>query len=271
MPELPDVQRMPQPAPRLVASVRLGEPRRQKSGSGRSRDPPILPDGSSGPTTIYVSGPSRAVVNGVAFAFAEMIDLAPFWLDVRDPTAQSDGPDPGSTGWIPPDRLFVSEGGRGLEVAPENLGKALWTIVRSDEPESVLSHLTDFLRLPELIQEILSATGSGLGIKALVAANTDRVAHLFSRTAEGLQHFLGTLAASHLSIVAAHTGTTVPGRFGFATVFRVDVESPARWSEGTIVCEQGIAHGPFAVGRANRLSDVPAIARVFNGLYSKTL
>ncbi|MGA7861644.1 MAG: hypothetical protein WCB19_07280, partial [Thermoplasmata archaeon] len=219
------------------------------------------------PTTVFVSGPSRSVVNGVAFALAEMIDLTPFWLDVRDGKESSDSPDPASTGWIPPDRLFISEGGRGLEAEAPGTEAALWTIVRSDEPASVLSHLTDFLRLPELIQEILSTTGTNGGPKALVTANSDRVTHLFPRTAEGLQRFLRTLAASSLSIVAAHTGTGGPGRFGFETVFRLDVESPSSWTEGTIVCEQGIAQGPFAVSRANRLSDIPGIARVLSGLF----
>ena len=267
MPELSDVHRVPQPSPRIVANARMGEARRPKHGTGRSQDPPILSDRTHGPATVFVGGTSRPVVNGVAFALAEMIDLTPFWLDVRDGKGSFDGPDPASTGWIPPDRLFVSEGGRGLEPEAPGTEQALWTIVRSDEPGSVLSHLTDFLRLPELIQEILSATGTDRDPKALVTANSDRVAHLFPRTAEGLQRFLRTLAASSLSIVAAHTGTVGPGRFGFATVFRLEVESPSNWSEGTIVCEQGIAQGPFAVGRANRLSDIPGIARVLSGLF----
>ena len=61
-----------------------------------NRDPPIRPVG--GPTTVFVSGPSRSVVNGVAFALAEMIDLTPFWLDVRDGKESSDSPDPAGPG-----------------------------------------------------------------------------------------------------------------------------------------------------------------------------
>ncbi|MGC2288981.1 MAG: hypothetical protein WA688_03895 [Thermoplasmata archaeon] len=207
------------------------------------------------------------MVNGVAFALAEMIDLTPFWLDVRDPARPSEGPDPGNTGWIPPDRLFVSEGGRGLEPTRPGADSELWSIVRSDEPASVLSHLTDFLRLPEVIQEILSATPPNGGPKALIAANSDRIAHLFPRTAEGLHRFLGTMAVTSLNIFAAHTGPTGPARFGFATVFTLHLDSPTNWMEATIVCEQGIAQGPFAIGRTNRLSDVPGISRVLSGLF----
>jgi hypothetical protein len=266
MPELPDADRTPQPSPRLLASARKMETTAPSGGRGRNPNSPILPRRDNAPTTVYVGGSSRAVVNSVAFALAETIDLTPFWLDVKDSKSASDGPDPASLGWIPPDRLFVSENGDGLEIDVEGAMKSLWTIVRADEPASVLSSLTDFLRLPELIQEILSATAPTGGPKALVAANSDRVAHLFPRTAEGLQRFLATLAASSLSIVAAHTGPGVPGRFGFSTVFRVDAASPADWMEGTIVCEKGIDQGPFAVGRSTRLSDVPGIARVFRGL-----
>jgi hypothetical protein len=268
MPELPDAHRVPQPSPRSLATLRLGQPKARKVDTGRIPDPSILPNRGPTPATVFVGGRSRSVVNGVAFALAETIDLTPLWLDVREPRAVSDGPDPGSTGWIPPERLFISEGGRGLEAVPDHPTKTIWDIVRSDEPTSVLSNLTDFLRLPELIQDILSTLGDAQGAKALVAANTDRIAHLFPRTADGLQRFLGTLAASHLSIVAAHTGATGPGRFGFATVFRVGAQSPAKWMEGTLVCEQGIDQGTFAVGRANRLSDIPAIARVLTNLFS---
>jgi len=266
MPELPHASRTPQPTPRIVATVKRG-PSRSRSGAARNQDPPVRADGAHQPTTIFVGGASRPVVNGVAFALAELIDLTPFWLDVRDANHTAEGSDPGNTGWIPPDRLFVSEGGEGLQASTLASSPALWTIVRSDEPASVLTHLTNFLRLPELIQEILSAAAANGGPKAVVVANSDRFAHLFPRTAEGLQRFLGTLTASELSIVAGHTGRVGGARFGFDVVFSLDSHSPEKWMESTITCEKGIARGPFAVGRANRLSDVPGIARVFTGLY----
>jgi hypothetical protein len=236
----------------------------------RQRDPPIRPSRGGNPATVFVAGRSRPVVNGVAYALAEIIDLTPFWLEVRDSAKPPEGPDPGNTGWVPPDRLFVSEGGRGLEPTRASATPEIWTLVRSDEPSSVLSHLNDFLRLPEVIQEILSATPAGGGPKAVVVANSDRVAHLFPQTAQGLQRFLGTVAATSLNIVAAHTGRVGPSRLGFGTVFRVDADAPAHWMEGTIVCEQGIERGPFAVGRTNRLSDIPGIARVCSNLFSVT-
>jgi hypothetical protein len=270
MPELPDIRRVPQPGRPLVQKVRNRGSPAASVGPSRQQDPPLRSSRRGNPATVFVSGRSRPVVNGVAYALAEVIDLAPFWLAVRDPAKPTEGPDPGNTGWIPPERLFVSEGGRGLEPNPVMAAPEIWTLVRSDEPSSVLSHLNDFLRLPEVIQEILSATPAGGGPKAVVVANSDRVAHLFPRTAQGLQRFLGSMAVTTLNIVAAHTGRVGPGRLGFGTVFRVNADSPANWMEGTIVCEQGIGEGPFAVGRANRLSDIPRIARVCSNLFSVT-
>jgi hypothetical protein len=267
MSEVPDAPRIPHPSLRAAPSVPQPSSPGRRAGSGRNGDPPIRPSQGGNPATVFVAGDSRPLVNSVAFAFAEMIDLTPFWLEVRDPKGAAEGPDPGNTGWVPPDRMFVSEGGRGFEPAAGDTPPDLWTIVRADEPATVLSHLTDFLRLPEVIQEILSATASVDGPRAVVVAGSDRVAHLFPRTAEGLQRFLGSMAVTSLNIVAAHTGPTGPGRFGFATVFRVAAESPQNWLKGTIVCEQGIAQGPFAVGRTNRLSDVPAIARVLSNMF----
>lgn len=269
MSELPEAGRFPKPSRRATA-VRNEKP----VGTGRiaaQRDNWFsLAGNGTRPSTVFVGGSSRSVVNSVAFALAEMLDLAPLWLDVRDRSEAPTGPDPASTGWIPPDRLFVSENGRGLEPEAPLPDSALWAIVRSDEPASVLSHLTDFLHLPTLLQEIVSAAEPSGAPKALVVANSDRVAHLFPRTADGLQQYLRTLAAASISILAAHTGPSGPSRFGFKLVFRVDAPRPADWVRGTLVCEQGIDGGPFSVGRTNRLSDLPSVARVFRGLFPPT-
>lgn len=270
MPESPDANPVPQPSPRVVAGVRKENPGGSKSTGGRNQDPPVRLGRDGKPTTVFVGGTSRPVVNSVAYAIAEMIDLTPFWLDVRDAAQSPDGLDPATTGWIPPDRMFVSEGGRGLEPEALVAGASLWKLVRADESPALLSQLKEFLQLPEVIQEILSAASPKSGPKAVVTANSDRLVHMFPKTPEGLQRFLTSIAGASLSIVAAHTGAPVQARFGFKTVFRVDVETPARWMEGTIVCEQGIAQGPFALGRSNRLSDVPGIARVFAGLHHLT-
>lgn len=268
MSEPPATEPAPSPSPRALVTLQKASSR-VRGVPGRNQDPPIRASGTPHPTTVFIGGDCRPVVNAVAFAMAELLDLTPFWLEVRDPDAPLDGPDPGTTGWIPPDRLFVSEGGTGLQASKLASTDALWTLVRADEPESVLTLLTDFLRLPEVIQEIVSTASANGGPKAVVAANSDRFAHLFPRTAAGLQRFLQTLEASSLSIIAAHTGRTGPGRFGFRQVFRVSAQSPEKWMEGTITCEQGIDQGTFAVGRATRLSDVPSIARVCIGLFSK--
>lgn len=267
MTEQSDIGRAPTPTLRAAPHVRLRGPSGPRSLYGRNGDPPIRPSQGGNPATVFVGGSSRPVVNSVAFALAEIIDLTPFWLDVRDPKGPAEGPDPGNSGWIPPDRLFVSEGSRGFQPPVPGQVPHLWTIVKADEPTTVLTQLTDFLRLPEVIQEILSATSSLDGPRAVVVAGSDRVAHLFPKTAEGLQRFLGTMAVTSMNIVAAHTGRTGPGRFGFGTVFRVNAEASQNWLEGTLVCEQGIAQGPFAVGRKNRLSDIPSISRVLSALF----
>lgn len=267
MPEQPVARRVFPPNPRTIERARRSAPPLFPPGGGSYQDPPIAPERGAGPTTVFVGGSSRGVVNAVAYALAELIDLTPFWLNVKDSRTRSIDPDPGSVGWIPPDRMFVSEDGRGLEVMVEGAMQALSTVVRSDEPASALSNLTEFLKLPELIQDILSAAPENGAPKALVAANSDRVTHLFPQTAKGLRQFFATIAAANVSILAAHTGPVGPGRFGFATVFQVRTASPGDWIEGTLICEKGIEGGPFAVGRTTRLSDVPGIARVLNAIF----
>lgn len=226
----------------------------------------VLPAGALGkPSTIFVYGDCRPVVNGVAFAMADMLDLAPFWLEVRDGKG-GDESNAATVGWIPSDRFFISQEGSGLEPNHGIANLALWTIVRSDEPAEELAKLTDFLRLPTLLQEMIGRWTPDSSPRAVVVANAERIKHLFPREPGELRRLLSTILEHSASLVVTHTGQPGDGRFGFNAVFRVHATSFESWNEGTLECEKGRARGPFSIGRPRRLADIPSVARILSGL-----
>ena len=242
-------------------------PPRDNSGPVDLDEQWVLPAGAHGkPATIYVYGDCRPVVNGVAFAMAEMLDLRPLWLEVRGPAEDGDDTTAATAGWVPSDRYFVSHDGTGLEANDAVANLALWTIVRSDEPTEVLADLTDFLRLPRLLQEMIGQAMPDSSPRALVVANVERVKHLFPGGPGGLRRFLSTILNHSASLVVAHTGQPGEERWAFNAVFRVHATTFGAWSEGSLECEKGRSRGPFSIGRSCRLSDVPSVARVLAGL-----
>jgi len=224
----------------------------------------FLPKGwSERPVSVFVGGNSRPVTNLVAYAIAEDLDTHPFWLDIRDPQAPSPPLDPARLGWITPERLFVSE--KVADLAPQDsvANAALWSIIRTDEPENVLSHLADLLRLPSLLQQVVGRAAPAGVHRALGIANMDRAAHLYPEGAESLRAFLRTLLESSMSIVAAYAGKGSGRRFAFDLVYSVDADGQDNWREATISCEQGLAPLSTAVSGSQKLSEIPAISRVF--------
>lgn len=234
------------------------------SGNPAPSNHSFLPKGwSDRPVSVFVGGSSRPLTNLVAYAVAETLDTKPFWLDIREPHGPVPVSDPARLGWIPSDRLFVSEQVGDLEPQDTVANAALWSIIRTDEPESVLSHLADLLRLPTLLQEVVGrATPTGTR-RALGIANMDRAAHLYPGDPEALRVLLKTLLSSSLSIVGAYTGKVGTRRFAFDLVYSVEADGQEDWRDATISCEQGLAPLAPAIAEPRKLSEIPALSRVF--------
>jgi hypothetical protein len=226
----------------------------------------LPPDRQGQPCSIYVHGECRPLVNGVAFAMAEMLDLSPLWLEVRTKARSRLEPSISRAGWVPPERLFLSDAGSGLEPNHLIANLALYNVVRSDEPAEILLELTDFLRLPELIQQAIGAATERASPRAIGVANSERVSHLFPRDRPSLQAFLTSIQHRSISLVAAHTGPVGDQRFAFDAVFQVLGPSLGAWAAGALVCEKGLAKGPYAIGRSRPLAEIGRVARVLAAL-----
>jgi hypothetical protein len=218
----------------------------------------------SGSFGTFLHGSSRTVLLRVAYALARANDSQPYWVDVRDPNDYLDPPGPVELGWIPDDHLFVvSRSEAKPQDAVSNL--ALWTVVRSDEPRSVIGGLTDFLRLPPPIQEVLSRYGRESYRPVFVVANTDRVREYYPRNASGVRGVVEAMKQGGVIPLFASLGPPGPGRFAFDLVFEVQATDLAHWREGSLVCERSFEGAPYQPGVRIQLDSMPAVVASLEG------
>jgi hypothetical protein len=229
--------------------------------SPSSADLAVLGTGAYG-TFLY--GSSRTVLLRVAYAFASANDFHPYWVDVRDPNDFLDPPGPVELGWIPDDHLFVvSRSEAKPQDAMSNL--ALWTVVRSDEPKSVIGGLTDFLRLPPSLQDILSRYGQDAHRPVFVVANTDRVREYYPRNVIGVKAIVETMLRGGVIPIFASLGPAGPGRLAFDLVLEVDAGDLAHWKDGSLRCERAFEGAPFHPGQRVRLDSIPPVVAALEG------
>lgn len=213
----------------------------------------------------FLWGDSRAVINRVLYAMVRSNDSSPFWLDIRDPADPPREPGPVELGWIPRDRLFVV--GEPSEVRPQNAvaNLALSAFVREDEPPQVLAHLSDFLRLPPILQEIVSRPEHAETSHAVAISNTDRVRRDYPTTVEGVRHVIEPFLAAPILPFLSATSPPGEGRWAFDFVFEVRARDLAHWKEGCLIVEKAPEAARFPTKRAVPLSSVPEITHTFSG------
>jgi hypothetical protein len=233
-----------------------------------------MPGGSSGDSSLplgsmsrrswatFLWGDSRAVLNRVLYAMVRANDSSPFWLDIRGPADAPSEPGPVELGWIPPDRLFVTE--EPAEARPQNAvgNLALATFVRSDEPPQVLTHLSDFLRLPPIAQEIVSRLERADACHVVAIANTDRVRRDYPTTVEEVRHVIEPFLAAPILPFMAATSPPGDGRWAFDFVIEVRAKDLTHWREGLLLVEKAPPDSGFVKGRRVPLPSVPDLARV---------
>jgi hypothetical protein len=218
----------------------------------------------SGAHGVFLYGSSRPVLLRVAYALARANDAHPYWVTVRDPDDKLEAPGPLELGWIPDDHLFVlSRNEAKPQDAVSNL--ALWTVVRSDEPDSVIGDLTDFLRLPSAVQDALSRYGQDSFRPVFVVANTDRVRNYYPTTEAGVRGIVESMLHSGVIPIFTAVGPPGPGRMAFDCVFEVDAPDLQHWREGHLICHRSFEGAPFRPQQKVPLASQPLIVAALEG------
>lgn len=164
-------------------------------------------------------------------------DPNPTWVDIRDPSAGPDHSSPSELGWVPEDHLYlVSPADAKPQDAEANM--ALWAVVRSDEPESVISELTDFLRLPPTVQKAVSRSGAEAARPVFVVANCDRVREYYPKNPAGVRPFLASMLQAGVLPIFVEVGPPGGGHGAFDFVFEVEARDPENWREAIVTCHK---------------------------------
>ncbi len=249
----------PDPEPSLqdaeAAAAAMGEPATPQGWPPR-------------PLSLFVWGSHREANDLVAYALARELDPSLFWLEVGEAPRRSATSEPARLGWVPADHVYLAHDPEAL--APRELPtRGLHEYVRGDESASRLDALSGFLRLPNVVQEIVSRAPPAPRPCAVVFANAERAPALLRRSDGPSLVILEALREASVSVVVSYTGRAPVDRLGFDVVLRMDVPGLSSWHEAQFTCERTFAHGPFHVGETARLSSVPAFVSTFGRLASR--
>lgn len=198
------------------------------------------------------------------FGLGHAIDPALAWLEIRDALNAPEPGSPAASGWIPPARLFltVAEAARPRDAVSN---QALWSVIRADEPASAVTQLANFLRLPDLVQEIVAGLTPSTGRRAVVIANTDRVRSYYPKTVDGVRQVVGTIVQTGVSPIFGSVGEPGAGRMAFDYVLEVRASSLSEAGAASLRCERAPSSGAFETGKEYSTSSIPALARALAG------
>ena len=211
------------------------------------------------PSSVFVYGTSRPLVNLTLYALATHTNPEFQWVEIGALSEDRMPCDPVRLGWIPGSRLWVIDRPKELRPGADHL--PIHDLIRSDEPEEVLGHFSDFLRLPDTSQRILTATSPERpGVVAVT--NAQRVQQSFPF--EVVPSILNVHRRSGYSVIIGFGEHPGAGRDVFDFVFRLQGQDLEKkdWKGMELVCEKGIDSGPLKESRPVRLDQIPLIANV---------
>ena len=216
------------------------------------------------PTSVFLSGGSRALLNWVAYALVEPHRGGFVWTDVHfDGEVRDDG-DLVNRDLLPRDRFYA--------VLPGRLGRddfsgnvALGGLVRSEALSEGVRRFADFLRLPPPTQALISrlarrSTEGGPAV--LVLSNAHRVIALYPR--ETIGPTLCAVLDSGLSVLMTWADARFAGRFEFEHALHLEGSDLKGWRRAVLVVEKGASTGPLRQGSEVVLGEYPPVASVLD-------
>lgn len=214
------------------------------------------------PTSVFIGGNNRPLLNWVAYAFA--IDANPefHWTDIRLRGELFDKTDLLGRNLIPADRLnwvYPQELAR-PQPAPTTDASGARPISAPDDPRRGAANLAVFLRLPPETQKILTSLAPGRRPFPLILSNAQRIVALYP--AESVTPILRVIIASGALAFITFADAPPDGRRAFESVLHVKGESPTTWKQATLRVELCPRDGPFKAGSELRFQDIPPIADV---------
>ncbi|HLM91128.1 MAG TPA: hypothetical protein VK424_03650 [Thermoplasmata archaeon] len=209
------------------------------------------------PASFAIWGATAADRSRLAWAIAHRIDPDLYWLQVENPQAAHDPAEYAVIDRVPPDHCFFLDPS---DLTPDtDLGNMASWFVRDDiAPDDRIRTLADFMRLPILGRHLLEGRSSFDSTKAVVTANSDRAAKLYTAKVGGVRPFVEAINSKAATII--FTISTAPQRQNAPAVdylFRLEDQDPGGISVVKAECVQGAPRGVpglFSAGYRRPLS-----------------
>jgi len=212
------------------------------------------------PTTVFIGGNNRPLLNWVAYGLA--LDANPefLWTDVRIPGELFDRTDILARSIIPSDRLtFVYPSELARTSAPPASGTPA---PGSTSPSSALSPSEALRQLPVRSQQLLASLPAGGPPVPVVLSNAHRILALYP--ADTVGPILRAIVSAGAIFLMTFADSPPEGRRQFETVLHVNGPDPPGWGQATLRIEKSPVGGPFKTGSEVRLREIPAIADVLS-------
>jgi len=211
------------------------------------------------PTSVFLAGASRPLLNWVAFALASGTSGGFLWTDVRLGGEVLDPLDPLARGLIPPDR-FNSVDAEELKRDDFAGNLAVGGLVRSDEASDFARKFADFLRLPPHTRGLISKLPREGSPAVLVLSNAHRLVALYPTETVG--PVIRSIVAAGASLLLTFADAPPDGRQAFDQVFHLEGNGPAMWRDAVLRIEKGSSSGPLRNGAVVPLKTLPEVASV---------
>jgi len=231
---------------------------RKPRGSGAS-PPPFEWD--SRPVSIFLYGTSRPLVNLSLFALARSANPEFLWIDIHVPGETPHPTDPVHLGWVPDTRVVELDPLEPLNSNAATTPSAIASLIRPDGPEPNFARISEFLRLPEPSQRILSDPPADGRPGVIAVTNAHRLMSAYDRSR--VSPILSMHLSAGYSLFVGFADAPGEGRTHFDYVFRLDGETVRDWRASSLTCEKGDAQGVLRVGHTVRLPRLGFLADVF--------
>ena len=209
------------------------------------------------PTSVFLGGRSRSLLNWVGYALASNNPGGFVWTDVELPGEERDPNDLLARSPLPPGHFgAVTIDELRLDHVAGNA--ALGGLVRSESPGDAVERLADFLRLPEHTRRLISGLPREGPPVLLVLSNAQRVMAYYP--AESVAPVVRAIVGAGASLLATWAEAPPPGRWGFDHVWQVEGWEASRWSEAVLTVEKPEETGPVPAGTRFHLRELPFVA-----------
>lgn len=221
----------------------------------RPAGPCLIPELRERPTSVFLHGTNRPLLNWVLYALLHRADPEYIWTDVRFENETLDRLDPLARGVVPETQLSV--------VRPTTLGPSVHphttasSFFHPEEDPEAARRLVRFLGLPQHTQEMISRVQPRNPLPILGLSNAHRLASFYSAAA--VQPTIRAILEGGVSLVMTWADAVPGGSATFDYVVSVEGASPLEWRRAELRLTLGLSRGPLRPGRVLRLGDLPEI------------